>query len=186
MPRKRRLLSTQTLKYQDIRFNGGSTTPAAPMASPTSQTGRPAGTAAPKPYWEFEWQLVADGGLKIINLVAVGTDPAAPLGSVPVAELIDFTDLKVAFSDAPNTLVDFPVAAAFGHAESLFEFGSDGTDTNLDAPDPLYQYGMMLRLVHDFGGTCKVTLRLSVAFRGSTNDFDPGHVPVHMNLFPQI
>jgi hypothetical protein len=31
-----------------------------------------------------------------------------------------------------------------------------------------------------------VTLRLSVAFRGATNDFDPGGVPVHMNFYPQI
>jgi len=157
------------------------------MSSATKQSGRPAGAIAPAPYWEFDWQLIADGGLKLANLVAVGTDPAAPTASVPVAELVDFTDLKIAFNDTTaNTFVEFPVAAAFAHKDSRFAFGTNGTNGNLDVPDPLYQYGMMLTLVHDFGGTCKVKLSLSIAFRGATNDFDPGGVPVHMNIYPQI
>lgn len=157
------------------------------MPSATKQTGRPTSAVAGAPHWEFEWQLVANGGLKLANLVAVGSEPAAPTASVPVAELVDFTDLKIAFSDTPaNKFDDFPVAAAFAHKDSRFAFGTNGTNGNLDVPDPLYQYGMMLTLVHDFGGTCKVKVCLSVAFRGATNDFDPGGIPVSMNFYPQI
>ena len=52
--------------------------------------------------------------------------------------------------------------------------------------DLLYQHGMCLTLVHDFGGTCKVTVRISVVLRGATNDFDPGGIPFSLNFYPQI
>jgi len=124
--------------------------------------------------------------MELSNLVVVGTDKDDPNASVPVAKVIDFTDLSVAFNDTlPNKFEPFPVTTAFGHKDSRFEFGSNGTNGNLDVGDPLYQYGLKLTLVHEFNDI-KVKVCLSVAFRGATNDFDPGNVPVHLNLYPQI
>src|SRR5438034_8515848 len=126
MPIKQRLLKTQTLKYDDVVFEATSLpspSPLVPMPTALKQSGRPTRAAAGTPQWQFEWQTVADGGLRLTNLAVLGSDPDAPTASVPVAELVDSTDLKIAFSDTPNVLDDFPVAAAFGHTESQYEHG---------------------------------------------------------------
>lgn len=185
MAPKRRDLASQTLKFEDVTF--ATYRPVVkPVAatSPKAESGRPAGTGASDPYWEFSWQVTSDTGLKLTNLVA--RDALTPGSTQTVAELVDFTDLKVLFSDSGSTLENFPVAAAFAHKESKFEYGINGISMASGTADPLYQQGMMLTLVHDFGGTCRVTLRLCVVFRGPAHDFDPGGVPYSLNFYPQI
>ncbi len=186
MAPKKRDLASQTLKFQDVSF-ATSRPVVAPVAatSARAETGRPAGTPATHPFWEFSWQITSDTGLKLTNLV--GRDALIAGSAQTVAELVDFTDLKVLFSDSPGgNLQDFPIAAAFTHKESKFEYGINGSSMASGTRDPLFQQGMMLTLVHDFGGTCKVTLRLCVVFRGPANDFDPGGVPFSLNFYPQI
>jgi hypothetical protein len=185
MPRTRRFLDSQTLKWEEV-FKWDTCRPApAAVTAPKAETGRPAGTAAPDPYWEFSWQITADSGLKLTDLVA--RDTLGPGSMEPVAESVDFTDLKIVFSDTPaGDFESFPIAAAFGHKESKFEYGQTGTSTASGARDSRFQHGLLLTLVHEFGGTCKVKLCLSVVFRGAVNDFDPGGIPVSMNFYPQI
>lgn len=186
MAPKKRDLASQTLKFQDVTF--ATYRPVVKPVAATSlqaETGRPAGAGASDPYWEFSWQITPDSGLKLTNLV--GRDALSAGSTQTVAELVDFTDLKVLFNDSPGgKLQDFPIAAAFTHKESKFEYGVNGSSMTSGTLDPLFQQGMMLTLVHDFGGTCKITLRLCVVFRGPANDFDPGGVPFSLNFYPQI
>ena len=194
MAPKKRDLASQTLKFQpekstkaigDVTFKTyrPAVSPVA-VTQPKPET-KPAGTPASHPYWTFSWQITSDTGLKLTDLVAV--DALRPGSTQTVAELVDFTDLKVLFNDSPGgNLQDFPIGAAFTHKESKFEYGINGSSLASGTLDDLYQQGMMLTLVHDFGGTCKVTLRLCVVFRGPAHDFDPGGVPFSLNFYPQI
>src|SRR5689334_13484451 len=144
MAPKKRDLATQTLKFQDVTFSTKRpvVTPVA-ATTPKAETGRPAGTPAAHPYWEFSWQITANGGLRLTDLVA--QDALIAGKSQTVAEFVEFTDLKVLFNDSPGgTLQDFPVATAFTHKDSKFEYGIDGTSLTSGVPDPLYQQGMML------------------------------------------
>src|SRR4051794_4729083 len=101
MERPKRDLASQKLKFQEVRF-ATKRPEVAPVAatSPKAETGRPAGTPASHPYWEFSWQITSDTGLKLTNLV--GRDALIAGSAQTVAELVDFTDLKVLFNDSPG------------------------------------------------------------------------------------
>lgn len=186
MERAVRDLKSQKTKWQEVIF--ATLRPVvSPVAAttPKSETGRPPGTPVGAPYWEFSWQITPDTGLKLTNLVVRDTMEAG--SSETVADTVDFTDFAVVFNDTTaGTFEPFPIATAFAHKESSFQYGVQGESTASGVLDTLYQQGMRLKLVHEFGGTCKVTVRISIVFRGAINDFDPGGVPFSLNFYPQI
>jgi hypothetical protein len=142
-----------------------------------------------KPYWEFTWRVDSVQGLVVTNAVARATQHA--MGGTPsterVLQRIDFTDLVVTFDD--GTTATFNVSRALAAPGARFEIRRNGRRTTVSPPDRLMQYGLRLALVDNVlagAGTCNVALEFVVVFRGATNDFDPGGVPVAMGCYPQL
>jgi hypothetical protein len=141
------------------------------------------------PYWEFTYRLDSAQGLIITNAVARDTQPmmAGAPSREPVFQRIDFTDLVVTFDD--DTTADFNVGRAIAAGTASFVFKGDGRRTTVDPVDRLMHYGLRLVLTDNVlgnGGTCNVTLEFAVVFRGASNDFDPGRVPVALGCYPQL
>jgi hypothetical protein len=179
---KKITLSTQRLMFNQIIWNKMEPAASLDVGVVTTESARPAGTGT-APFWKFSWQLSHESGIKITD---VSCETAAGV-TEPVAKQIDFTDFKVAFDDTPQgSLEDFNIAEAFGHRESKFLFCRQGERYYVKPADTRFQYGLRLQLVHEFGGKCKVTLRIAVVFRGAGNDFDPGGIPEALPIYPQI
>lgn len=195
-PNALRTLSTQTLMFDEINWNQASDDAPAgqPVAGPpVTISGKPAGarsgmSADPRPpYWEFTYQLDHTSGLTFTNVVVRDTQSAG--STEDVFDRIEFTDFEVTFND--GTMANVDLTRAFANPASRFEIHTQGGTRHTVSPnDDLYQRGVKLTLVDNVlagsGGTCTVTMELSLVLRGAANDFDPGGVPVAMLVFPQI
>ena len=197
-----RRLDSQTLMFDEIRWEIREEFPLVESSgSTTSVRGAPSGNRAgivsddedyppPEdsrpPYWEFDYSILTSQGLKLTNVNARDTYSAGALEHV--FEFIDFTDLEVEFTD--GTTVPFDLASAFSSGSAIFTTAENGARTTLTPNDPLFQRGLKLTIEHNvlagIGGTCDVTVHMSVVFRGAANDFDPGGVPVALDLWPQL
>lgn len=131
-----------------------------------------------KPFWEFEAELSTTHGLRINN--AVVRDTQGTGSTEKVCKRIEFTDLRVTFTD--NTSKDISFSRAFSHANSVFLVGENGKKRT----DDLYQRGVSLKLVDDMDGDCRAEVELSAVFRGELNDGDPGGAFDGFKFYPQI
>ena len=187
----RRTMNQQTLQFQAITWQED----VVPLTEPTTLSGiqevrgRPHWVAPEQPYWEFDWQLTPESGLRLTHGIVRNTQTGLPISTESVFEEINFTDLQIAFdrilgTNQAGSLIDFDLQLGFSHPESRVWMRKKGVRQGTP-PDPLFQYGLILKLINDFNGT-RVTLRISIVFRGSANDFDPGNIPVAMKFYPQI
>lgn len=131
-----------------------------------------------KPFWEFDAQLSNTNGLQINNAVVRNTQAVG--STEKVCKRIEFTDLKVTFTD--NTTKDISFSRAFAHANTVFLVGENGKKRT----DDLYQRGVLLKLVDDMDGDCRAEVELSAVFRGELNDGDPGGAFDGFKFYPQI
>lgn len=137
------------------------------------------------PYWECDYQLDDQCGVLLTNVCVRDTQSAG--STEPVFKRIDFTDFEVEFSD--GKIVPFNIARALISTDSKLEIGEQGSRYTVEPHDDLYQRGMRLWLEYNVlegSGTCFVTVVISVVFRGSNHDFDPGGIPVALQVFPQV
>src|SRR5690606_12870668 len=95
---------------------------------------------------------------------------------------LNFENLQILF-DGDSVFTDFPVADVFSNSQATLEVYEDGNSIQFGN---LFQKGCKLTMKHDFGGTCEITVSLSVVFRGRQNDFDPGGAAYATKFFPQI
>lgn len=207
----RRTLATQTLIYDEIRWTTTTrTSPLLPSSGgpATEVRGLPAGARAgitknlpmgldaeipgisPEnarpPYWEFDYELDANSGLRFSKVVV--RDARSAGSSDNVFEWIEFDDFGIEFTDGTTAAFDMPAALVASSAELLVS--EQGRRTYVTPNDRLFQRGLKLTLRQDVlastGLSMFVTLEISVVFRGAANDFDPGGVPVALDLWPQI
>ena len=186
-------LATQTSKFHDVFWlvNSGPTAMSnAPGIGVVTQVrGTPEGLitgmaidSAMPPYWEYDYRIDGTSGLLLTDVVVRDTQVAG--SSEPVFDRIEFADFAVGFTD--GTSEAFSISRALANPDSRFSAAERGTAGN----DPLYQRGLCLQLVDNVlaarGGTCNVTLEISIVFRGAMNDFDPGGVPVALILWPEL
>jgi hypothetical protein len=185
-----RTLSTQTIIFQDIdwkKINLEQKTKVYNLASKSIDTS-PAGLAdSGDPYWIFNYEVNSSFGLKITDIKGKNTE--GNNNEEPVINLLEFLELRVEFTDNSKK-VNFNLVKAFQNPKSSFIETENGTlrikssYNPFETPDSLFQRGLLLTLVEDFGGKCEVIVELSIVFRGSFADFDPGDVPVAMKLYP--
>lgn len=187
-----RTIDTQTLMFDEIRWLDD------PISLGTLNTtgditisGSPAGLAGngmlsegitTPPYWEFKYSLNTTSGITLKDVIVKDSQSAGRTENV--FKNIFFENITVTFDD--NTTLPFDMSAAFNNASSSFVIRQHGRRFTLTPNDNLFQRGMKLTLVDTFGGICKVTLEIAVVFRGASNDFDPGGIPVAMIVYPQI
>lgn len=198
---KARRLDSQTLLFDEIRWEILDQTEVIESSSSTQVRGSPSGNRAgivssdddytpPEttrpPYWEFDYEILPTGGLKFTNVNVRDTYASGSLEEV--FEFIDYTDLEVEFTD--GTSVPFDLGAALSAGTTYLEVAENGTRFTLTPNDPLFQRGIKLSVTHNVlagsGGTCNVTLEMAAVFRGAANDFDPGGVPVALDVWPQL
>ena len=196
-----RRLNSQTLLFDEIRWKMNEEITLTSSASPTQVRGAPDGNRASissededhtpaehsrPPYWEFDYIVDSNRGLLLTDINVRDTHAAGALEQV--FEFIDFTDLEVEFTD--GTTVPFNIIEALASGTASFFVAENGTRTTLTPNDPLFQRGLKLTITHNVlastGGTCTVTLQMSVVFRGAANDFDPGGIPVALDIWPQL
>ncbi len=142
-----------------------------------------------RPYWNFEYEVNGTSGLAVWNIQAKDTQNAGSSESIEnVFELIDFSDFNILFDDGSSTY--FNIDNSLKNENSWFELSELGTRFTIVPNDRLFQWGLKLVLIEnvlkDIDGVCNVKLEISIVFRGANNDFDPGKVPVAMDLWPQI
>ncbi len=144
------------------------------------------------PFWVYDFRIDPLTGLELSN---INVADARSAGSIDeVFEFINFTDLEVEFTDGSK--VPFDISSAFQAGVSYLEVAENGTRVSVTPNDDLFQRGIKLSMTQNvldgfntMDGTnniCNVTLEMSVVFRGAANDFDPGRIPVAMDLWPQI
>lgn len=196
-----RRLDSQTLMFDEIRWEILEQSEIIQSNNTTQVRGSPSGNRAgivssdedytpPEstrpPYWEFDYEILPTRGLTFTNVNVRDTHASGSLEEV--FEFIDFTDLEVEFTD--GTTEPFDLSAAFSSGTTFLEVGENGTRATLTPNDPLYQRGIKLSVTYNVlaasGGACMVKLEMSAVFRGAANDFDPGGVPVALDLWPQL
>jgi hypothetical protein len=202
-----RTIDRQTLMYNDINWQR--TTRLSPLAPssgnpPLEMRGTPIGLRSgittntlilehtPEevvrpPYWEFDYELHPSSGLRFTNVVV--RDATSAGSSDNVFESIEFDDLEIQFTDGTPP-VAFDMAAALISPSAVLLVSEGGTRRTVTPNDTLFQRGLKLTVTHDVlaasGGSQIITVEISVVFRGAANDFDPGGVPVALDLWPQI
>lgn len=201
---KTRFIDKQTLIYEEIDWEETARfSPLGPASGvpPVEVRGAPPGVrsamtsddsdytpdeARRPPYWEFDYGLHETSGLRFTNVVV--RDAISSGSSDNVFESIEFADLGIEFTD--GTKVDFDMAAALASPSALLLVSAGGTRNTVTPNDSLFQRGLKLKLTQNVlaasGGSLNVTVRISAVFRGAANDFDPGGVPVALDLWPQI
>lgn len=152
-----------------------------------------------KPYWTFAYTLSETSGLLITNINVRDTQTASSQESLEeVFCKISFDGFEIELDDGADNgkRIFFNLKNALQNKDSFFLYGEDGEGHVVDnkPSDKLYQRGLKLRLVDnildsgnmDSSNYCKVQLEISIVFRGAKNDFDPGGIPVALDVFPQI
>jgi hypothetical protein len=196
-----RHLHSQTLMFDEIHWAVSDEVEMGFGTSPSQIRGAPAGNrsgvvsedddhtpieASRPPYWEFDYVVDSNLGLRLSDVNV--RDTYAVSAQEEVFEFIEYTDLEVEFTD--GTVVPFDISTALGSGTTTLFVAENGTRTTVTPNDPLYQRGLKLTMTYNIltssGGTCNITLQMSAVFRGAANDFDPGGVPVALDLWPQL
>jgi hypothetical protein len=197
-----RRIDTQTLMYDEIDWQQTTTTTITQSTPAVQVRGAPRGLrsgvtsndedhtpdeVARPPYWEFDY-VIDVSGLSFTNVVV--RDAISSGSSDNVFESISFDDLEVEFTD--GTKVNFNIANALTNSAHppVLLVSEGGTRRTVTPNDRLFQRGLKLTLTEDVlagsGGSQNITVELSAVFRGAANDFDPGGVPVALDVWPQI
>lgn len=145
------------------------------------------------PFWEYD-VTVNRAGLRLTKVNVRDTPDA--VSPEPVFDFIDFSDLEVEFADGPIISGEALLAAMAAGTWKLW-LAENGERVSVKPPDKLFQRGVRLEIafnaLHGFTEQgsqkqhrCDVTVEMVVSFRGAANDFDPGGIPVALDLWPQI
>jgi hypothetical protein len=138
------------------------------------------------PYWEFDFRLDNTSGLRFTNVMV--RDALSSGSRDNVFESIEFADLEVQFTD--STRVPFDMAAALTSPSAVLLVSEGGRRVTVTPNDTLFQRGLKLTVTQNVlaasGGSQNITVEISAVFRGAANDFDPGDVPVALDVWPQI
>jgi hypothetical protein len=197
-----RTIDRQTLMYDEISWEKTARlSPLNPGGPPVQVRGAPIGLrsgvtsndsdhtpdeVARPPYWEFDYELHNTSGLRFTNVVV--RDALSNGSRDSVFEVIEFADLEIQFTD--GTKVPFDMAAALTSPGAVLLAGVGGRRVTVTPNDTLFQRGLKLTVQHNVlaasGGSQNVTVEISAVFRGAANDFDPGGVPVAVDVWPQI
>jgi hypothetical protein len=132
------------------------------------------------PRWSFDLHVTDAFGLQIQNLRLLEQGEAS-LAEESVAELIEFRDLAVEFSDGSRE--SFNMQRAF--ASSTFK-PSLRQATHGRYHEVPVQAGVELAVTDSFDGKCDIKIRFQFCVRSPAHDMDPSGALVGAKFFPQM
>lgn len=141
-------------------------------------------------YWEYKYSVKNHSnpsntdyrGLLVENIKVKGQRRTMVIEDV--ASYMKFNDIKVKFKNETGT-ENFNLYTALRNGKAILTSASNNYSSSSFSVS-LFQSGLKLRMEDDFGGTCKVIVECSVAFRHPNADFDPGKSGMALKCFPQI
>ena len=139
----------------------------------------PAGSA---PYWTFTSTFGNGNGLQITNLALQRLPGDSPALS-PVADLIEFRDICVQFTDGSQANFDIAGALTSSAYPPVFTVATGGT---VSPSESQVTDALKLSLYDEFGGKSPVELQLSFATRAPAADIEPSRSIMAAKFIPQL
>jgi hypothetical protein len=135
--------------------------------------------AGTKAKWSAQVDVDPDVGLRLrhVELKDRPNDPFA--AATVVFDMIGFRDIKVTFEDEPERDLSFGAALSNTRVKPWFVELRDATS-------PGFLAGLRLRVTWDIPAHGSIDAVMSVVFKDSAADFDPGGAAIGNKLYPQL
>lgn len=132
-------------------------------------------------YWDFKVKCNSDVGLVIEDIKVRNQDRSSDRIIEKVMESISFENLSYQIGE-DTTIHTIPISSIFSSGGASLVIEENGYDL---IEGQIFQRGIKLSLEYEIEG-CKMTIDLSVCFRGKLGDFDPGGAAKACKFYPQI